>query len=114
MAAELFSSEVEALLPKQTTPYITDLETLALGKRHGLATATYINPRDPARVERKCDFIFLQGSPPLEPVGTLMPNVYRDEDGTWCTILVRQFRPNYRTYEIICRVGIFLLISYSN
>lgn len=29
-----------------------------------------------------------------------MPNIYKDEHGRWCTILVRQFRPQYEADTI--------------
>ncbi|KAI1763844.1 hypothetical protein GGR53DRAFT_520736 [Hypoxylon sp. FL1150] len=87
---------MQDLLPKSTSPYILHQKVLAVGKRQGLAKVTYVDPRDPTRKERQRDFIFLQGCPRPRPVGTLMPNVYRDEEaGTWCTILVQQFRANY-------------------
>ncbi|XXH04172.1 hypothetical protein Hte_010585 [Hypoxylon texense] len=88
---------MDHLLPKSTCPHIIDQKVISHGKYQGLATVTYIDPRDSTKTERERDFIFLVGRPRPNPVGTLMPNVYQDADGTWCTILVQQFRPQYES-----------------
>ncbi|KAL6412553.1 putative ADP-sugar pyrophosphatase [Ilyonectria robusta] len=86
---------LDQVLPKSTSPYIIDQKVISYGKYQGLATVTYIDPRDETKAPRDRDFIFLVNRPRDEPVGTLMPNIYKDDDGRWCTILVQQFRPQY-------------------
>ena len=87
------SSNAETL--KTTSPYILDHKIISHSKYQGLATVTYIDPRDEKKTPRERDFIFLVNRPRDEPVGTLMPNIYKDDGGQWCTILVQQFRPQY-------------------
>jgi 8-oxo-dGTP pyrophosphatase MutT (NUDIX family) len=55
----------------------------------------YIDPRDETKTHRERDVIFLVNRPWEKPAGTLMPNVYKDQEGLWCTVLVQQFRPQY-------------------
>jgi 8-oxo-dGTP pyrophosphatase MutT (NUDIX family) len=82
-------------LPKSSSPYILDKKVIACGKYQGLGTLSYIDPRDETRTPRERDFIFLRDRDPQTPVGMLVPNIYRDALGRWCTVLVRQFRPQY-------------------
>jgi len=88
-------SDSQDLLPSSTSPYILDQKVIAHGKYQGLATVTYVDPRDAKKIPRERDFIFLVNRPRSEPVGTLMPNTYKDSEGRWCTVLVQQFRPQY-------------------
>ncbi|KAI1381552.1 hypothetical protein F4677DRAFT_403401 [Hypoxylon crocopeplum] len=82
-------------LPKPTSEYILDQKVVAAGKYQGLATVTYIDPRDATKTRRERDFIFLVDRPRDEPVGAIAPNIYEDAGGRWCTVLVQQFRPQY-------------------
>ncbi|KAK4451193.1 hypothetical protein QBC34DRAFT_401504 [Podospora aff. communis PSN243] len=82
-------------LPKSACPYILDKKVIACGKYQGLGTLSYIDPRDESRTRRERDFVFLRDRDPQAPVGMLVPNIYRDALGRWCTVLVRQFRPQY-------------------
>ncbi|KAI0179496.1 hypothetical protein GGR52DRAFT_309386 [Hypoxylon sp. FL1284] len=89
-------STTPAELPKSDCPHIRGSRVIAQGKYQGLATVTYVDPRDAAQTERERDFIYLVGRPRSKPVGTLMPNIYFDEASQrWCTVLVQQFRPQY-------------------
>ncbi|KAI1778571.1 hypothetical protein F4818DRAFT_304635 [Hypoxylon cercidicola] len=94
------SSTMDQLLPKSTCPYIKDQKVISHGKYQGLATVFYVDPRDETETLRERDFIFLVGRPRLDPVGTLMPNIYQDDDGRWYTIVVQQFRPQYEADTI--------------
>lgn len=88
-------------LPKSSSPYIIDKKPIACGKYQGLGVLTYIDPRDKDEVIRERDFVFLRNYPDLhQPVGMLVPNIYRDSRGRWCTILVQQFRPQYEADTI--------------
>ncbi|KAK3364683.1 hypothetical protein B0T25DRAFT_71038 [Lasiosphaeria hispida] len=82
-------------LPKSTSPYILGKKLIACGKYQGLGTISYIDPRDEKKTPRERDYVFIRNTDPHTPVGTLVPNIYRDALGRWCTVLVRQFRPQY-------------------
>lgn len=87
-------------IPKALFPYILNKQLISCGKYQGLGTITYVDPRDQRRTQRERDYIFLRGRDPHKPVGTLVPNIYKDEQGRWCTILVQQFRPQYEADTI--------------
>ncbi|KAI4860700.1 hypothetical protein F4820DRAFT_436027 [Hypoxylon rubiginosum] len=94
------SSNMDQLLPESTCPHIKSQKVISHGKYQGLATVTYIDPRDKTNTERERDFIFLVNRPRANPVGTLMPNIYKEADGRWSTVLVQQFRPQYEADTI--------------
>lgn len=87
-------------LPKSGSPHIIDKKLIACGKYQGLGTITYIDPRDDKKIRRERDYVFLRNRELHQPVGTLVPNICKDEQGRWCTILVRQFRPQYEADTI--------------
>ncbi|KAK4199787.1 putative ADP-sugar pyrophosphatase [Triangularia verruculosa] len=88
-------------LPKSASPYIIDKKPIACGKHQGLGLLSYIDPRDKDKVVRERDFVFLRNYTDLNrPVGMLVPNIYKDSQGRWCTILVQQFRPQYEADTI--------------
>ncbi|KAB5511369.1 hypothetical protein GE09DRAFT_1067847 [Coniochaeta sp. 2T2.1] len=82
------------------SPYILSKKLISCGKYQGLGTVTYIDPRDETKTRRERDYIFLRDRDLRMPVGTLVPNIYKDQQDRWCTILVRQFRPQYETDTI--------------
>jgi len=82
-------------LPTSRSPYILDKKVIACGKYQGLGTISYVDPRDENKTRRERDFIFLRDRELHQPVGMLVPNIYQDSQGQWCTILVQQFRPQY-------------------
>lgn len=94
------ASPAQMELPKSTSPYILGKSVISRGKYQGLATMTYIDPRDKTKTHRERDFIFLVNHPFDKPAGTLIPNYYKDEHGQYCTVLVQQFRPQYETDTI--------------
>ncbi|KAK3297796.1 uncharacterized protein B0H64DRAFT_393066 [Chaetomium fimeti] len=92
-----------ALLPelcRGPSPYILNRTLISHGKYQGLGTITYIDPRDQTKTQRERDYIFLRHQNLHNPVGTLIPNIYKDNQDRWCTILVRQFRPQYESDTI--------------
>lgn len=85
---------------KSASPYILQKTVISCGKYQGLGTVTYINPRDDTKTQRERDYIFLHNSNPHTLVGTIIPNIYKDDQNQWYTILVQQFRPQYESDTI--------------
>jgi 8-oxo-dGTP pyrophosphatase MutT (NUDIX family) len=82
------------------SPHILHKTVISCGKYQGLGTVTYIDPRDNTKTPRERDYIFLRNRNPHIAVGTLIPNIYKDDQNQWCTILVQQFRPQYESDTI--------------
>ncbi|KAH6613520.1 hypothetical protein F5144DRAFT_661775 [Chaetomium tenue] len=97
------SSTESTPLPELRTglsPYILHKTLVSCGKYQGLGTITYIDPRDDTQTQRERDYVFLRNRDPHTPVGTLIPNIYKNNQNQWCTILVQQFRPQYESDTI--------------
>ncbi|KAH6851068.1 hypothetical protein B0I37DRAFT_373112 [Chaetomium sp. MPI-CAGE-AT-0009] len=88
------------VLPGGSSPYILQKTLISRGKYQEFGTITYIDPRDQTKTRREGDYVFLRGRNRHIPVGTPIPNIYKDDQGRWCTILVRQFRPQYESDTI--------------